>query len=136
MQQNKTKPTPQHVEDYIANIKNVKMRSDAKILLALMQQLTGEHPVMWGPSIVGFGSYHYVYESGREGDSLRVGFSARTNALVIYGILPNDENHINNNLVKQLGKHKQGKSCMYVKTLADVNIEVLTKMIQAAFATY
>ncbi len=126
MADNKTKPTTVSVEAFIGSVPDANKRADALVLIGMMQRATGEQPVMWGPSIIGFGSYHYRYESGREGDSPIVGFSPRKAALVLYivtgfrGAEP---------LLAKLGKHTTGKSCLYVKRLADIDQKVLRKLV-------
>lgn len=133
MTENKTKPTEMSVNDYITAIASESQRDDARVLLEIMQTITGQKPVMWGTSIVGFGQYHYKYASGREGDSIKVGFSARKNALTVYclGFYSGDtENSV---LLEKLGKYKAGKGCLYIKSLADVDLEILKQMISNAF---
>lgn len=127
MAENKTKPTKVSVAGFIAALPDEAKRADAKTLVKLMQAATGEKPAMWGPSIIGFGSVHYVYESGREGDMPLIGFSPRKPAIVIYGVARTSEA-----LLDKLGKHTTGKGCLYIKKLADVDVKVLEKMI--AFA--
>jgi len=133
MTSNKTQQTNQPVRDFIATVPDPLRRADAEELLELITKVTGVVPVMWGPSIIGFGSYHYTYESGREGDSPVVGFSPRKPALVLYGILLYDTIQGNKALAEQLGPHKAGKGCVYIKKLAEIDKEVLTKMIKGAF---
>jgi hypothetical protein len=134
MAENKTKPTEQSVADYLASVENPTRKADAEAVCKLMEKATGEKPVMWGPSIVGFGSYHYIYASGREGDTLRVGFSARKPALVLYGLVFYNESHPENHkLLAELGPTKQGKGCLYVKSLEALDVSVLEKMIKNAF---
>jgi hypothetical protein len=127
MAENKTKPTKVSVAGYIAALPDESKRADARTLVKLMQAATGEKPAMWGPSIVGFGSVHYVYESGREGDMPLIGFSPRKPALVLYGVARSAES-----LLPRLGKHTTGKGCLYIRKLADVDVKVLEKMIAAA----
>lgn len=131
MAENKTKPTKASVAGYLAAIENVEKRSDAKAILKLMQAATGEKPKMWGPSIIGFGSCHYTYESGREGDMPIVGFSPRQAANVLYGAIgfPGSEK-----LLLKLGKHTTGKGCLYIKRLSDVDGKVLEKLIAQGVA--
>lgn len=133
MAENKTKPTDVHVDSYIDAICSDSQRDDSRKLLALMAEVTGEQPVMWGTSIVGFGKYHYKYVSGREGDSLKVGFSARKSALTVYclGFYASDGE--NNLLVKKLGECKTGKGCLYIKRLTDIDLAVLRQMIHNAY---
>ena len=130
MAENKTKPTSVTPDVYIASVANQKRREDAENLLAIMCQATGAEPVMWGPSIVGFGSYHYKYASGREGDSCAVGFSARAAALTVYGIVFYDEGR---ELLEQLGPVESGKGCVYIKDLSKIDTKVLAQMVTQAF---
>ena len=125
---NKTQPTNQSVADFLATIDHTQKRADAIALDALFQQVTGYTPVMWGETIIGYGSYHYKYESGREGDFLATGFSPRKANFSIY-ILPGytDFSHI----LKDIGKHKLGKSCLYFNKLADIDTDVLGRLIRA-----
>ena len=123
---NKTKPTSVSVASFIAALGDPTKRGDAKALVKLMQGATGEKPKMWGPSIIGFGSYHYKYESGREGDMPIVGFSPRKPAIVLYIMLGLGNSKA---LLDKLGKHKTGKGCLYIKTLADVDLKVLEQLI-------
>lgn len=123
---NKTQPTDEKVEAFLNSIENEQRRKDSFRVLKMMQELTGEPPKMWGKSIVGFGSYHYKYASGREGDFLAVGFSPRKTSLTLYimsGFSRYDE------LMEKLGKYKTGKSCLYLKKLDDVDEEVLKELI-------
>jgi hypothetical protein len=128
MAENKTKPTKSSVTAFINAVADPARRADAKALVRLLQNATGEKPQMWGPSIIGFGSYHYRYESGREGDMPVVGFSLRKAATVLYGVAGSRE------LLPQLGKHTTGKGCLYIKKLADVDQEVLEEMAVKAIA--
>lgn len=131
MAENKTKPTEVRVEAFLEAVPDPVRRADGKALSALMARASGREPVMWGPSIVGFGLYRYRYESGREGEMCRVGFSPRKAELVIYGTgsAPGRDA-----LLARLGKHKTGKGCLYVKRLADVDLDVLDALIRAGFA--
>ncbi len=131
MADNKTTPTRLSVAAYIDAITDETRRADAKALVKLMQKATGEKPVMWGPSIVGFGSHHYVYESGREGDMPLAGFSPRKAATVLYGITGSGEAE---QLLASLGKHTTGKGCLYIKKLADVDQKVLETMVVKSVA--
>jgi len=132
-QQNKTRPTPADVDAFIAAVSDEQKRADSFELIELMQAATGEPPVMWGPSIVGFGSYHYKYKTGREGDMPIVGFSPRKAALSIYGI---DEVYDPTETIKKLGKYTTGKSCLYVKRLADIDRAVLKELVEQSVANY
>jgi hypothetical protein len=131
MAANKTKPTKVSVAAFINAIADETKRSDAKALIKLMQTASGEKPKMWGPSIIGFGSYHYKYESGREGDSLIVGFSPRKSALVLYGLRGFGGSVA---LLAKLGRHTTGKGCLYIKMLADVDPRVLMNLVAKSFA--
>lgn len=131
MAENKTKATDASVADYLAAIGDDGRRQDCEALAALMSRVTQEPAKMWGPAIVGFGSYHYRYESGREGDICVVGFSARKGDISVYGL---DCSATNGALVEKLGKHKLGKSCLYVRRLADIDLKVLEQLVLAAVA--
>lgn len=128
---NKTKPTKVSVAEFIGAITDEPRRSNAKALVKLMQSATGEKPKMWGPSIIGFGSYHYKYESGREGDMPIVGFSPRKPATVLYGMRADGDAE---SLLAKLGKHSTGKGCVYIKKLADVDQKVLETLITKSAA--
>jgi Domain of unknown function (DU1801) len=133
MSELKTKPTDVSAESYIASVSNDTRREDASNLLKIMGEATEAEPVMWGTSIVGFGTYHYTYTSGREGDWMKVGFSARKDALVLYGLINDDDSSANESLLEKLGPHKRGKGCLYIKSLSDVDVAALTQMIKNAF---
>ncbi len=124
---NKTAQTAVNPDDFIAAIEHETRRADALVLLDLLGRLSGYKPKMWGPSIIGFGRYHYVYDSGREGDSAVVGFSPRKANQVIY-LMPGYEDLTE--MLDRLGKHKIGKSCLYINKLADIDLEVLEEMIE------
>jgi hypothetical protein len=124
--ENKTKPTALSVAGFIDAIADDRRRTDAKALVKLMQSASGEKPKMWGPSIIGFGSYHYTYDSGREGDMPVVGFSPRKAAIVLYGLRGSDDA---DGMLAKLGEHTTGKGCVYIKKLADVNQNVLKSMV-------
>lgn len=125
----KTKKTTASVQDFIQAITNESQRADAQQILDLMREITGEPPAMWGPSIIGFGSYHYRYESGHEGDMCQIGFSPRKANLALY-ILPGLDSYAD--LLARLGKHKTGKSCLYIKRLADIDLATLRELIERA----
>lgn len=127
----KTKPTEVTAADFIAAIENSDRREDAKTVCAMMERITGQPPKMWGPSIIGFGSYHYKYDSGHEGDMCRLGFSPRKAQLVLY-ILTGAEGE--EAQLARLGKHKTGKSCLYINKLTDVDTDVLEEMTRGALA--
>ena len=130
MSENKTRPTDQKVVDFIHSVDHETRREDGLALLDMMQEITGEEAVMWGSSIVGFGSYHYKYESGREGDMPLVGFSPRKQNMTLY-IMPGFDAY--EDMLVELGKHKIGKSCLYVNKLADVDQGVLRKLIRHSY---
>ena len=131
MAENKTKPTEVSVAAFIDAMTDPAKREDAKVLVKLMQEVTGETPKMWGPSIVGFGSCHYVYESGREGDMPLIGFSPRKAAFVLYGPTRAGDAPA---LLATLGKHTMGKGCLYIKKLADVDPKVLKSLVAQSVA--
>src|ERR1700693_113071 len=117
MADNKTKPTKLSVAAFIDALTDQAKRAGARALAKLMQSATGEAPKMWGPSIIGFGSYHYTYDSGREGDMPLAGFSPRKAATVVYGMTGSSDPEA---LLAKLGRHTTGKGCLYIKRLADV----------------
>ncbi len=131
MAENKTKATQQSVTEYIAAIPEAPRRAEAEAILQLVQKATGEEPKIWGPSIIGFGSYHYKYETGREGDMPIIGFSPRKPATVFYGLraAPDVEE-----MLAKLGKHTTGRGCVYIKKLADVDQKTLTALIKKSAA--
>lgn len=131
MAENKTKATGASVERYLAAITDAGRRKDCEALSKLMSKVTKQPAKMWGTSIVGFGSYHYKYESGREGDSCIVGFSSRASEIAVYlvGEFPGREQ-----LLAKLGKHKTAKACLYVKSLGDVDLKVMEKLISGSVA--
>jgi len=131
MADNKTRPTELSVAAYIDALTDETKRADAKALIGLMQTATGEEPKMWGASIVGFGSYQYTYESGREGDMPLVGFSPRKAATVLYGLKGFSDAEA---LLAKLGKHTTGKGCLYIKKLADVDQKVLEALVVKSVA--
>jgi hypothetical protein len=131
MADSKTKPTKLSVAAFIDALTDSSKRADAKALVKLMQSAAGEKPKMWGPSIIGFGSYHYQYESGREGDMPLIGFSPRKAANVLYGITGFSDSET---LLAKLGKHTTGKGCLYFKKLSDVDQQVLEAMVFKAVA--
>lgn len=123
----KTKATAVSVADFIAAIPDPRRREEAEVLDALHRRVTGLEPKMWGPSIIGYGSYDYTYASGHSGTSARAGFSPRKAALVFY--LMGDEEAEADALFAQLGKHSRGKACLYIKKLADVDLAVLERLV-------
>ncbi len=127
----KTKPTKLEVETFLNGIPDETKRRDCNTVLKLMKKITKSEPRMWGSTIVGFGEYHYKYASGHEGDCFVAGFSPRKDALTLY-IMPGFGKHAA--LMKKLGKHKTGKSCLYVKRLEDIDMKVLEQLIQDSVA--
>lgn len=128
----KTQPNDQSVEAFIDSVEPEWKRDDARELLKLITKISGEKPVMWGDSIVGFGSYHYKYETGREGDWFLAGFSPRKTSMTIY-IMGGFEGQ--DNLLERLGKHKKSVGCLYVKKLADIDLKVLEQMTKKSIET-
>ncbi len=122
----KTRVNDASVKDFLNDVEDDQKRQDCFDLVDLMTDITGEEPKMWGPSIVGFGSYRYRYDSGREGDWMQVGFSPRKQALTLY-IMSGFSRY--QKLMAKLGKHKTGKSCLYIKRLSDVDGDVLRELI-------
>jgi len=125
----KTRPSGASVEAFLQGVADEARREDCRTLLALMRRVTGAEPEMWGPSIIGFGTYHYVYASGREGDWFLTGFSPRKRDLTLYimaGFSAYDD------LLARLGPHKTGKSCLYVKRLGDLDLEALEALVVAS----
>lgn len=122
----KTKKNDQSVEEFLNGIEDEAVREDAKKISEMMRRISKQEPKMWGASIVGFGEYHYKYASGREGDWMRMGFSPRKQNLTLY-IMDGFEKY--DELMAQLGKYKTGKSCLYIKRLADVDEKVLKELI-------
>ena len=133
MYEAKTKPTTVTVESYLAAIADDTRRSDCRVLTNLMQQLSGCPPVMWGTGIVGFGTYHYTYDSGHAGDSCLIGYASRKGDISIY-LLSGYESDETNALLAQLGRYKTGKACLYVRRLADVHLPVLEQLITHSLA--
>ena len=131
MAENKTKPTGASVEDHIASRANERQAADCRALMALLQRVTGEPPVMWGPSIVGYGTYRYTYDSGRTGEMPLVGFAIRGRELVVYLTA---ESEAQRALLEELGPHRMGKSCLYVKHLADLDMTVLERLVVGSVA--
>jgi hypothetical protein len=125
----KTRPTAHSADSFIASIADASQRAQCETLARMMAKATGAPPVMWGAGIVGFGAYHYRYASGREGDWFIVGFAPRKSDLTLY-IMDGFEAHAD--LMQPLGRHKTGKSCLYLRSLADVDLEVLRKLITAS----
>ena len=131
MSKPKTKPTEVSVKSHIGAITNEEQRNDAQTLVALMRRVTKQEPMMWGPSIVGFGSYHYKYASGHEGDSALAAFAVRGRELVVYIAADFDGRDV---LLAKLGKHRTGKVCVYIRRLANVDLTVLEKLVARSVA--
>ncbi len=127
----KTKPTKQSVNNFVDTIKDEQQQRDCRTVSRIMKRITKANPKMWGPGIVGFGSYHYKYASGREGDWFLTGFAPRKQNLTLYIMAGFKEYSA---LLKKLGKHKISKSCLYIKRLDDVDMDVLTQLIEESVA--
>lgn len=127
MAEQKTKPTEQSVETFLENVPDEAVRGDCFALVKLMKKATGSKPKMWGPTIIGFGQYHYKYDSGHEGYSCLTGFSPRKQNITVY-VMPGFTQHPE--LLKKLGKYKAGKGCLYIKKLEDVNVKVLEDLVR------
>ncbi len=130
MAEMKTIQTEASVEDFLNLIEDNQKREDCFEIVKMMKQVTKKEPKMWGPSIIGFGSYHYKYESGREGDSPQIGFSPRKQNITLYILSGSDHE---NPLLQKLGKHSTSKVCLYIKRLADVDKKVLLELIKESF---
>jgi Domain of unknown function (DU1801) len=131
MSENKTKPTEVSPAEFITSVEPDRRRNEGRILLDLFAKTTGWTPRMWGPSIIGYGEYHYKYDSGREGDFMATGFSPRKAKLSIY-ILPGYADY--GPILNRLGKHSLGKSCLYLNKLDDIDLDVLAELITAGIA--
>jgi Domain of unknown function (DU1801) len=127
----KTKPTAANIEEYLASRASPDQLADCKLLMALLKKVTKQSPTMWGPSIVGYGSYSYRYESGRTGESCLTGFAVRGKELVVYLLAESPEQQA---LLARLGKHKMGKACLYFKRLADLDTKVLETLVAESVA--
>ncbi|GAB5475703.1 MAG: hypothetical protein Mars2KO_38020 [Maribacter sp.] len=127
--ENKTRPTSTSVQEFIETVTNETRRSDSLVLLELYKKITGHPPILWGNSLIGFGSYHYKYDSGREGDMLLAGFSPRKQNIALY-----NTGHVRYpELLAKLGKYKTGKSCLYITRLSNVDMAVLTQLIESGY---
>lgn len=133
MTENKTRPNNNSVIAFLNSVEGEEKRKDSHALLQLFKSITLEPAVMWGESIVGFGSYHYKYDSGREGDMCITGFSPRKSNFSIY-IMSGFSNY--QELLEQLGPHKTGKACLYVKRLSDIDMDVLSEIIRSSYLHY
>lgn len=129
MAENKTKPNKTSVTAFINGIEDEQRRRDVKKVAAMMREATGSRARMWGANIVGYGQYHYKYDSGREGDFMITGFSPRKQALTLY-VIPGFKHF--ETLMSKLGKYKTGKSCLYIRKLSDVDEKVLKRLIVAS----
>jgi hypothetical protein len=130
MAENKTKETGNSVEDFINAVEDERKRQDSLELVKVLKEVSGFEPKMWGENIVGFGSYHYKYDSGREGDFLLIGFSPRKSAISLYLSCDIEGQHAP--ILSKLGKFKNGKSCLYVNKLEDINMEVLKDLVKTS----
>ncbi len=131
MPETKTKPTQASVDDYLAARASAEQLVDCKALIAICERVTQQPPAMWGPSIVGFGSYTYTYDSGHSGSACLTGFAVRGKDLVAYVMGGSPEQEA---LLATLGKHKMGKACLYFKRLADLDVQVLEQLIAGSVA--
>jgi len=127
----KTQETNADVGAFLDTVPDEAQRADARTIIAMMERLSGEPPRMWGPSIIGFGRYHYKYESGREGDMARIGFSPRKGQTVVYLIDGYGDRAVQ---LARLGRHKIGKSCLYIRRLSDIDVAVLEEMVVGSLA--
>ncbi|QDS86877.1 hypothetical protein EC9_10520 [Rosistilla ulvae] len=130
MSENKTQPTDANVDDFIAAIENPRRQADALTALAIYKEITGLPPVMWGPSIIGFGTYHYVYATGREGDMPAAAFSPRKSNMTFYVA---DSFDGADSLYQRLGKHKRSVACLYINKLDDVDLDILRELIAGQY---
>jgi hypothetical protein len=126
----KTTQTNTTIFDFIGNIADEQQRQDSLVAIEMMQEITGEQPKVWGPSIVGFGKYHYKYASGHEGDTARMAFAPRKGQMTFYLLPGLSESHDCQVLLAKLGKHKLGKGCLYIKRLSDVDLTVLREILE------
>ena len=134
MTEAKTRATAISPRDYIASLPDARRRYEAATLLALYERITGEPATMWGPSMIGFGSYDYVYDSGHKGTAMRGGFAPRKSNMVLYLTGSDGEDGIADNpLLVKLGKHKTGKGCLYINKLADVDMDVVEHMVRESW---
>lgn len=127
----KTKATDASVAGYIASRASEEQKADCKALMAMLRRVTKEKPTMWGPSIVGYGTYKYTYDSGRTGEMCRTGFAIRGRDLVVYLLAEGKEQQA---LLAKIGKHKMGKSCLYFKRLADIDMKILEQLVVGSLA--
>jgi hypothetical protein len=128
--ENKTKPTQKAADEFLESVSDPVRREESVRIKTMLQEVTGEKPVMWGDSIVGFGQYHYKYDSGREGDFMKIGFAPRKQALTVY-IMPGFDRY--DDLMQKLGKYKTGRSCLYIKKLTDIDWPVLEELCNLSY---
>uniref|UniRef100_UPI004048C101 DUF1801 domain-containing protein n=1 Tax=Roseivirga sp. TaxID=1964215 RepID=UPI004048C101 len=128
--QNKTTENEASVDNFLNTVTDEKKRADAYLIKSIMEEITGEPSKMWGTAIIGYGVYHYKYDSGREGDFLKVGFSPRAQNLTLY-IMPGFDRY--DEKMSQLGKYKTGKSCLYIKKIEDIDLDVLKDLIKSSY---
>ena len=133
MTENKTRPTTASIDEFLATVSEQRA-SEARVIIKIMEQITGMPPVMWGPSIIGFGTVHYKYASGREGDMPLLAFSPRKAALTVYFMEGFDDTY--KDQLRRLGAHKVSKACLYITKLSNVDIGVLTEMLEATYQQY
>ncbi|WP_293000637.1 DUF1801 domain-containing protein [Nevskia sp.] len=131
MSEAKTKPTAVDVDEYLSSKASGEQRDDCTKLMTLLKTVTRQSPRMWGPSIVGYGSYRYTYESGRTGESCLTGFAVRGKDLVVYLVAESPEQQA---LLARLGKHRMGKACLYFRRLADLDAQVLAQLVAESVA--
>ena len=129
MAENKTKPGTENIEKFLSSIPDQNKREDCMVLIEMMKKASGKDPVLWGGTMIGFGDYHYKYESGREGDIFMIGFAPRKQNLVIYNMGGFEEVEE----MKKLGKHKMGKGCLYIDKLSDIDQPALKKLIEKSY---
>ena len=127
----KTKATDASIDAYIASRASEEQKADCRALMAMLRRVTRERPTMWGPSIVGYGTYRYTYDSGRTGEMCRTGFAIRGRELVVYLLVEGKEQQA---LLARIGKHKMGKSCLYFRRLADIDLKVLEQLVVGSLA--
>lgn len=128
----KTIPNDNSVTAFIESVPDAQKRADSYELVRIMSEVSGEPPKLWGASIIGFGTWHYKYASGHEGDTAKIGFSPRKAAITLYGVIFYDHN---TELLPRLGPHKLGKGCLYIKRLSDVDMTTLRQMIETSYAS-
>ncbi|MBJ3784386.1 DUF1801 domain-containing protein [Devosia sediminis] len=135
MAEQKTKPNTGDVDEFLAQVEDPVKRADSQVLVTMLSEVSGHQPVLWG-TMIGFGQYHYKYASGHEGDALRIGFAPRKGDISLYTLVAYDgaAQAEQDALLARLGKHKAGKSCLYVKKLADIDMGVLRELAEFAYA--